>query len=87
MSHSVSSPEQIEQRFWSYVDKSPDGCWLWTRCRAGYKKHYGRFCTYQSFYEYAHRYAYRITYGDIPDSRDGRTFAASSTHDCGPAAP
>lgn len=59
----------IEQRFWSKVDKGDGtGCWLWTR--AVNNKGYGvfRLTTHQSVY--AHRYAYELLSGPIPEGRE-----------------
>jgi hypothetical protein len=54
------------ERFWSHVDKSGE-CWLWTahRDKDGYGRHrlLGRG-TRQSM---AHRIAYEMEYGAIPD--------------------
>lgn len=55
-----------EERFWSKVDKSlhPKGCWLWT---AGcFTNGYGCF-KYKGRSIKAHRYAYEIQNGPIPD--------------------
>lgn len=53
----------VEERFWSKVDKSGD-CWLWLGATA--RNGYGRF-RWNGRAGEAHRYAYVITYGDIPD--------------------
>lgn len=54
-----------EERFWSNVDRTGDECWLW-QLRLN-KDGYGRFklagCQVS-----AHRYAYEITYGPVPDT-------------------
>jgi hypothetical protein len=53
-------PKQtVEERFWSHVDKSGD-CWLWT----GYRnpQGYGIFNIRKGKWEYAHRYAWKLTY-------------------------
>jgi hypothetical protein len=54
-----------EERFWGKVDKSPD-CWLWA---AGLDQHgYGRFfLTKKEHYLLAHRVAYTMLVGPIPD--------------------
>lgn len=51
-------------RFWAKVRKQPDGCWLWmaSRDRDGYGK---QTCTGVTWY--AHRFAYTIAVGPIPD--------------------
>lgn len=56
----------VEERFWSHVDTSnTDGCWPWTagRRRANW---YGNFSINGRTFS-AHRVAYEITYGPIPD--------------------
>lgn len=55
-----------EDRFWSKVDKDgPNGCWVWTaaRCRDGY----GVFSPRHSGQLKAHRFAYELLIGPIPD--------------------
>lgn len=57
-------------RFWSKVDKetSTDGCWLWTGKR--YPKGYGAFflkIASKKSHVLAHRFAYEIQYGQIPE--------------------
>lgn len=59
----VSKFPSMEARFWSKVIRSADedGCWLWTG--ACYKKDgYGAFDNHK-----AHRVAWELTYGPIPD--------------------
>ena len=55
-------------RFWSKVDKtsSPDGCWLWTAAKrpSGYGVFWLRSANRMVT---AHRYAYEISVGPIPD--------------------
>ena len=55
-----------EARFWSKVDKTESGCWLWT---AGKIRGYGSFhvdgCTVL-----AHRWAYELMVGPIPDDME-----------------
>lgn len=52
-----------ERRFWSKVDASGD-CWLWTGApHLGY----GRFSRGRSGATYAHRVAYELLVGPIPD--------------------
>jgi hypothetical protein len=53
-----------EERFWAKVAKS-DGCWLWTGARWG--NGYGTFAPDRYHPTCAHRYAYELTYGPIPD--------------------
>ena len=60
-----------EERFWSKVNKDgPNGCWLWTAGMS--KRGYGRLTIGRSgvdrHIEYAHRFAWKLTNGPIPDS-------------------
>lgn len=52
------------ERFWSKIDRQPDGCWLWTAGtnRGGYGTFYfdGRDVK-------AHRFAYQTLVGPIPE--------------------
>lgn len=52
-----------EDRFWAKVDKSDD-CWAWTAART--PDGYGWFL-YKRRSRIAHRVAYMLTVGDIPD--------------------
>jgi hypothetical protein len=51
-------------RFWAKVEKATSGCWVWTAglCRHGY----GMFTT-QRKKRGAHRFAYELLVGPIPD--------------------
>lgn len=55
----------LEQRFWTKVDKEPD-CWLWTASRT--EKGYGRIGVPGSRYGYilAHRISWLLHVGFIP---------------------
>ena len=53
----------IEERFWPKVDKSGE-CWIWTAHQYG--RGYGGF-RIDGRQEYAHRVAYRLVIGPIPD--------------------
>jgi hypothetical protein len=56
----------MAERFWLWVDKrGPDECWPWT----GYitKRGYGQFCIDRHSSSGAHRLAYILTVGRIPD--------------------
>lgn len=55
------TPKQIE-RFWSHVEKTPDGCWTWLGARCG---DYGRVNINRKSLA-AHRVAWIITNGPIP---------------------
>lgn len=52
-----------EAEFWSHVEKT-DGCWIWTGARnnSGYGSLY-----YEKRYQLAHRVAWRLANGPIPD--------------------
>jgi hypothetical protein len=60
----------LAERFWEKVDKSaPGGCWLWT---AATKSHGYGFVAIakvegRSILRQAHRVAYELTHGPIPD--------------------
>jgi HNH endonuclease len=58
-----------EQKFWSKVDKQPNGCWLWTAAKttAGY----GNICDSERGGEkrYTHRYSWELHFGPIPDGK------------------
>lgn len=53
---------KYEQRFWSRVEKQPNGCWLWLR---GKCQGYGTFWDGRR-HARAHRYAYEVAVGPIP---------------------
>lgn len=55
-------------RFWSKVQRG-DGCWLWTACctKCGYGQFSVRSADGQHGNLYAHRVAYELAYGPIPD--------------------
>lgn len=53
-------------RFWSKVEKT-DTCWLWRS--SAETKHYGQFSIGRTPYS-AHRFAYELTYGPIPEGLD-----------------
>lgn len=61
--------EQRIVRFWSYVDQSggPNTCWEWTACRVWGYGHFG--LPQGSGYKHvkAHRLAWVMTFGPIPD--------------------
>ncbi len=71
-----SSPPELpgeyvhEDRFWSKVDASGD-CWAWTAASAG--KGYGKYTipyrdgTGRSKHVYAHRHAWAVLVGEIPE--------------------
>jgi hypothetical protein len=49
-------------RFWGRVEKA-DGCWLWNG--SIHRSGYGLFAPRHHVQEWAHRYAYKITHGEI----------------------
>lgn len=51
------------ERFWSHVDMSGD-CWLWTASTQG---KYGQFRIAPGVKTSAHRYAWVLMHGEIPD--------------------
>lgn len=54
----------LEQKFWSRVNRGDnDECWEWTGSQT---KGYGNL-THKSQTLYAHRVAYRLEHGDVPD--------------------
>lgn len=57
----------MRRRFWSKVDESggPDACWLWTRQRTA--KGYGIFSWSRQEPRRAHRVAWELVNGPIPD--------------------
>lgn len=56
-----------EQRFWSKVLKLESGCWQW---QAGKQRSgHGFFFPDKGHIVRAHRYAWELTYGKIPDDR------------------
>lgn len=56
-----------EERFWAKVDKTGD-CWLWTG--ATVKGIYGRFRVNEDTFALAHRFAYELAVGPIPEGMD-----------------
>jgi hypothetical protein len=61
-----SMPDAARARFWARVDRSAGGatCWPWTGGRGG--SAYGRM-SLNGVYFMAHRIAFGITYGSVPD--------------------
>ena len=58
----------LEERFWYYVEKLPNGCWQWRGSKSpqGYGQLYGSKGTTPRFI-LAHRFAYILKHGNIPD--------------------
>lgn len=59
----------VEVRFWAKVDKtsSPNGCWLWTGSK--HPEGYGCFDWHEIGEQRAHRIAWILTHGKIPDGK------------------
>lgn len=53
----------IADRFWSYVQKT-ESCWLWHLAQ---RHGYGQFALAPGKPVRAHRYAFEVTYGPIPE--------------------
>jgi hypothetical protein len=63
----MKSEVTLLQRFWSKVDKgNGTGCWLWTGSKSG-SLGYGQVRNEQGESEFAHRLAWRMANGPIPD--------------------
>lgn len=59
-------PKPLQDRFWPKVDKRGQGeCWPWT---ASFTKNgYGKFCIKKAKWRGAHRVAYQLCVGPIPE--------------------
>lgn len=57
--------KSLPERFWTKVDRSGD-CWRWAA--AIHKRGYGWFSWVGGKSNYAHRVAWMLSYGPIPDS-------------------
>jgi len=56
----------MESRFWAKVDKNgPNGCWVWTAMKTA--AGYGEFWPSGPRMMYAHRLAYELLVGKIPE--------------------
>src|SRR5229473_1742306 len=72
--HAPKSPSFIAQtertdpvpRFWAKVDKSGK-CWLWTGSTN--RRGYGSFRVHHGIPSLAHRYAYELEIGPVPDGK------------------
>lgn len=60
----------IEDRFWSKVDKAEEGCWNWTAATL-LPPHlpYGRFSYEGGKHVYAHRFSWELHHGRIPKGK------------------
>lgn len=66
MAAGYRSNRTIEERFWSKVDRrGPDECWEWQAYRD--QSGYGRFTPTDRNQQPAHRVAWELTHGPIPD--------------------
>lgn len=63
---SAHAEAHAAERFWSHVDRSggPDACWPWLA--SCFWHGYGKFAKNQRLH-YAHRFAYELANGPIPD--------------------
>jgi hypothetical protein len=61
----MPSDRALEERFFSKVRETPDGCWEWTA--AVVNKGYGKFNLRKGKQAYAHRWCYEFMVGPIPD--------------------
>ena len=59
------SRSEFESRFWSKTDRTAEGCWQWN----GYKlpHEYGTFAVARCQMRLAHRVAWELTNGEIPE--------------------
>lgn len=57
---------EIAERFWAKVQRG-EGCWPWLGCRCKAGKGYGRFGVKVGWVENAHRMAWELTFGPIPE--------------------
>jgi hypothetical protein len=57
----------VEDRFWSKVDKSGE-CWIWTASLD--RKGYGQFAISKGQIRRAHRVAYELAVGPIPEGME-----------------
>jgi len=67
------APIAPEVRFFRFVDKQPDGCWLWTGSTCGTKSTYGHFrhTTNQNDPKIkAHIWSYQHHVGPVPDGME-----------------
>ena len=82
-------PRPLAERFWEKVDTSagPDACWPW-RSHINKATGYGTFYVARRKIEYAHRMAYTLTHGAIPDGMTidhVRSRGCTRTDCCNPA--
>lgn len=67
MGKSGPKPIPPEQRYWKFVDKRDDGCWLWTGAKTN--GGYGHFWRGDR-QVVAHRWSYEHLVGPVPDGLD-----------------
>jgi len=61
----ATNRRRFEENFWNKVQKTED-CWLWTGNVLNKGMGYGRISFGKRRKEYAHRFSYRLHFGDIP---------------------
>jgi hypothetical protein len=68
--HSRIHPIPAEAHFWRKVDRGvgQKSCWIWTGARTS--TGYGNFRVRDEHNVKAHRYAWELTYGPVPDGLD-----------------
>lgn len=59
--------ENVSDRFWKYVKKTDNGCWLWQGSR-NKKTGYGQFLLHWNKLVGSHRMAWMLTNGEIPEN-------------------
>lgn len=64
MAKHVIPESEWPARFWRRVTLSP-GCWEWQGGRG--TRGYGRYSPRRGHSQYAHRYAYQLAFGPIPE--------------------
>jgi hypothetical protein len=67
----MKKPRDPTVRFWTMVEKTPSGCWLWTASKTS--GGYGRFCPgspSKKQWVVAHRFSYEQEFGPIPEGME-----------------
>lgn len=54
----------LSERFWSKVEKTEGGCWIWKACKTN---GYGMYSIARSVARLAHRLSYESVHGSIPE--------------------
>ena len=63
----MTHPSYLLRRFWSRVQKDPEGCWIWT---GPLHDGYGRFRISPTVRKYAHVFVYEIENGPVPEGAE-----------------